>query len=136
MIPPHHHTIVLPTKFQPRHRFDYIFFPCITHVPSFVANTMDTASCPIVAGALSCVFAGRVIAREDPLARADAIAGRAYAPYSRFDVGCAVLTRDGTVMYDSIGGQKYPQITDTDFNGFIDGVKKRLAQCAGHAKLR
>ena len=27
----------------------------------------------IVAGALSCVFAGRVIAREDPLARADAI---------------------------------------------------------------
>jgi predicted nucleotide-binding protein (sugar kinase/HSP70/actin superfamily) len=36
---------------KPRHAFDYIFFPCITHVPSFVVNTMDTASCPIVAGA-------------------------------------------------------------------------------------
>lgn len=32
------------------------------------------------------------------LARADAIAQRAYAPYSRFDVGVAVLTRDGTVI--------------------------------------
>jgi predicted nucleotide-binding protein (sugar kinase/HSP70/actin superfamily) len=36
---------------KPRNRFDYIFFPCITHVPSFVVNTMDNASCPIVAGA-------------------------------------------------------------------------------------
>jgi len=36
---------------KPRNRFDYIFFPCITHVPSFVVNTMDDASCPIVAGA-------------------------------------------------------------------------------------
>lgn len=35
----------------PRQRVDYIFFPCITHVPSFVVNTMDHASCPIVAGA-------------------------------------------------------------------------------------
>ena len=32
------------------------------------------------------------------LAAADAIAGRAYAPYSRFDVGCAVLCRDGRVV--------------------------------------
>lgn len=32
------------------------------------------------------------------LARADAIAGRAYAPYSRFHVGCALLTRDGSVV--------------------------------------
>ena len=30
---------------------DYIFFPCITHVPTFVTGTMDNASCPIVAGA-------------------------------------------------------------------------------------
>ncbi len=30
---------------------DYIFFPCITHVPSFVSHTMDDAACPIVAGA-------------------------------------------------------------------------------------
>jgi len=32
------------------------------------------------------------------LARADAVAERAYAPYSGFHVGCAVLTRDGTVF--------------------------------------
>ncbi len=35
---------------------------------------------------------------EQLLARADAIAVRAYAPYSGFDVGCAVLTRDGSVV--------------------------------------
>ena len=34
---------------------------------------------------------------EELLARADAIAARAYAPYSGFHVGCAVLTRDGKV---------------------------------------
>jgi cytidine deaminase len=32
------------------------------------------------------------------LAAADAIASRAYAPYSRFDVGCAILCRDGRVV--------------------------------------
>ena len=32
------------------------------------------------------------------LAAADAVAERAYSPYSSFDVGCAVLTRDGTVV--------------------------------------
>jgi len=32
------------------------------------------------------------------LARADAVAARAYAPYSKFHVGCAVLTRDGEVI--------------------------------------
>ncbi len=32
------------------------------------------------------------------LARADAVASRAYAPYSNFHVGCAVLTRDGAVV--------------------------------------
>jgi cytidine deaminase len=32
------------------------------------------------------------------LARADAVAKRAYAPYSRFHVGCAVLARDGRVI--------------------------------------
>lgn len=29
---------------------DYIFFPILTHVPSFVEDTMDNTSCPIVAG--------------------------------------------------------------------------------------
>jgi predicted nucleotide-binding protein (sugar kinase/HSP70/actin superfamily) len=28
----------------------YVFFPCITHLPSQLANTMDSAACPIVAG--------------------------------------------------------------------------------------
>ena len=32
------------------------------------------------------------------LAAADAIAKRAYAPYSNFNVGCAVLCRDGRVI--------------------------------------
>ena len=32
------------------------------------------------------------------LAAADAVAARAYAPYSKFNVGCAVLCRDGRVV--------------------------------------
>ncbi|HEY4239169.1 MAG TPA: acyl-CoA dehydratase activase-related protein, partial [Kofleriaceae bacterium] len=28
----------------------YIFFPSITHVPTFIVNQMDTASCPVVSG--------------------------------------------------------------------------------------
>jgi cytidine deaminase len=32
------------------------------------------------------------------LAQADAVAARAYAPYSNFHVGCALLTRDGRVI--------------------------------------
>ncbi|TAK20948.1 MAG: CoA activase [Myxococcaceae bacterium] len=39
----HHHTDKKPLQ--------YIFFPILTHVPSFGENVMDKASCPIVAGA-------------------------------------------------------------------------------------
>ena len=35
---------------------------------------------------------------QELLARADAVAARAYAPYSNFNVGCAVLARDGRVI--------------------------------------
>ncbi len=35
---------------------------------------------------------------EELLAAADAISARAYAPYSSFLVGCAVLARDGRVI--------------------------------------
>ena len=38
-----HHTAKKPLKF--------IFFPILTHVTNFVADTMDNACCPIVAGA-------------------------------------------------------------------------------------
>jgi predicted nucleotide-binding protein (sugar kinase/HSP70/actin superfamily) len=39
----HAHTAKKPLK--------YIFFPILTHVQNFVTDTMDNASCPIVAGA-------------------------------------------------------------------------------------
>jgi len=35
---------------------------------------------------------------DELLALADVASRRAYAPYSRFQVGCAVLTRDGRVV--------------------------------------
>ena len=38
----HHHA---------RQSLDYIFFPCITHLPTPVEGVMESASCPIVAGA-------------------------------------------------------------------------------------
>ena len=31
-------------------KLDYVFFPCITHLPTFLDGTMDSAACPIVAG--------------------------------------------------------------------------------------
>lgn len=35
---------------HPKKPLDYIFFPILTHVPSFLEGVQDTASCPIVAG--------------------------------------------------------------------------------------
>jgi predicted CoA-substrate-specific enzyme activase len=37
-------------KHHEKKALDYIFFPCITHVPTFVEKVMDTASCPVVSG--------------------------------------------------------------------------------------
>jgi predicted CoA-substrate-specific enzyme activase len=38
-------------KHHPKRKLDYIFFPCITHIPTFVTGTMESTTCPIVAGA-------------------------------------------------------------------------------------
>ncbi|MEC0236073.1 BadF/BadG/BcrA/BcrD ATPase family protein [Paenibacillus kribbensis] len=38
-------------KHHEKKPLDYIFFPCITHIPTPLHNVMDSASCPIVAGA-------------------------------------------------------------------------------------
>jgi activator of 2-hydroxyglutaryl-CoA dehydratase/predicted nucleotide-binding protein (sugar kinase/HSP70/actin superfamily) len=37
-------------KHHEKRPLDFIFFPCITHIPTFVENVMDTASCPVVSG--------------------------------------------------------------------------------------
>jgi cytidine deaminase len=42
--------------------------------------------------------AERPLSDEALLAAADAVSARAYAPYSGFDVGCAVLARDGRLI--------------------------------------
>jgi activator of 2-hydroxyglutaryl-CoA dehydratase/predicted nucleotide-binding protein (sugar kinase/HSP70/actin superfamily) len=37
-------------KHHEKKPLDYVFFPSITHVPTFVENTMDNTSCPVVSG--------------------------------------------------------------------------------------
>ncbi|KWX70052.1 BadF/BadG/BcrA/BcrD ATPase family protein [Paenibacillus jilunlii] len=37
-------------KHHEQHPLDYIFFPCITHIPTYLQNVMDSTSCPVVAG--------------------------------------------------------------------------------------
>jgi activator of 2-hydroxyglutaryl-CoA dehydratase/predicted nucleotide-binding protein (sugar kinase/HSP70/actin superfamily) len=59
-----------------RKPLEYIFFPCITHIPTHLHNVMDSASCPIVAGAPNVIkaaftkemdfFASRGITYLDP----------------------------------------------------------------------
>ncbi|WP_428263814.1 BadF/BadG/BcrA/BcrD ATPase family protein [Haliangium sp.] len=37
-------------KHHEKKALDYLFFPAITHIPTFIEGVMDTASCPVVAG--------------------------------------------------------------------------------------
>ena len=37
-------------KHHEKKPLNYIFFPSITHVPTYIKNQMDTAACPVVAG--------------------------------------------------------------------------------------
>ena len=37
-------------KHHEKKPLDYIFFPAITHIPTFIEGVMDTASCPVVSG--------------------------------------------------------------------------------------
>ena len=37
-------------KHHEKSNLDYIFFPSVTHLPTFIDNIMDTASCPVVSG--------------------------------------------------------------------------------------
>ena len=46
----HIHQLLFHTHKGRRGPFDYIFYPCITHLPSFVTHTVDDAACPVVTG--------------------------------------------------------------------------------------
>jgi predicted nucleotide-binding protein (sugar kinase/HSP70/actin superfamily) len=46
----HIHNLLF-TQHTEKRPLNYVFFPILTHVNNFVADTMDNASCPIVAGA-------------------------------------------------------------------------------------
>jgi cytidine deaminase len=49
------------------------------------------------------------VSDADLLALADAVAERAYAPYSQFNVGCAILARDGHVIEgENVENAAYP----------------------------
>ncbi|VAW66967.1 Activator of (R)-2-hydroxyglutaryl-CoA dehydratase [hydrothermal vent metagenome] len=45
----HVHHLLKHKKFK-RKKLDTIWFPCITHMPTFVSNTVANTSCPIVSG--------------------------------------------------------------------------------------
>ncbi len=60
VIQAHIHELLFHAHPDPRGRrgpLRYIFYPCITHIPSWLRGTMDTASCPIVAGSPNVVKA-------------------------------------------------------------------------------
>lgn len=53
VIQAHIHELVFHAHTDEKKRrgpLDYIYYPCITYIPTFLNNVMDTASCPIVAG--------------------------------------------------------------------------------------
>jgi cytidine deaminase len=57
------------------------------------------------------------------LARADAVAARAYSPYSGFNVGCAVLARDGRVVEGvNVENAAYPLGVCAERNAFSRAV--------------
>jgi activator of 2-hydroxyglutaryl-CoA dehydratase/predicted nucleotide-binding protein (sugar kinase/HSP70/actin superfamily) len=47
----HIHNLLFHHHEPPKRALKYVFFPILTHVNNFVVDTMDNASCPIVAGA-------------------------------------------------------------------------------------
>ena len=60
---------------------------------------------------------------EELLARADAIAARAYSPYSKFNVGCAVVARNGTVFEGvNVENAAYPLGVCAEKNGIAAAV--------------
>jgi len=65
---------------------------------------------------------------DDLLARADAVAERAYAPYSKFHVGAAVLTRDGRVVEGvNVENAAYPLGTCAERAALSRAVTEGLA---------
>ena len=61
------------------------------------------------------------------LARADAAAARAYAPYSNFLVGCALLTRDGRVIEGvNVENAAYPLGVCAERTAFCRGIAEGL----------
>ena len=60
VIQAHVHELLFHAHPDPKRRrgpLDYIYYPCLTHVPTWVEGTMDSASCPIVAGSPNVVKA-------------------------------------------------------------------------------
>jgi cytidine deaminase len=69
-------------------------------------------------------------ARSDAelLALADAVAARAYAPYSRFHVGCAVLASDGRVIEGvNVENAAYPLVVCAETTALARAVAEGYA---------
>ena len=81
---------------------------------------------------------------DELLARADAVAERAYAPYSKFQVGAALLTRDGRVIEGvNVENAAYPlgicaeraalsrAVTEGLSPGGLEAIAINAAPCGG-----